>query len=249
MSSKNIILDRIRAALASGAESPEIPRDYRRGPAEVDLDLLVERLVDYKAVVHRLNPEKSGIEPVIGGGVEGSGPQAGVADARPLDGVEAEGAAGGGSGGERAASAGAAAVRAAIADILGAGTVVVPPGLPLEWLPDGVVGLVDDGLSAERIAAADGVVTAAAVAVVETGTIVLDASPDQGRRIISLLPDLHICVLRADQVVASVPEAVARLDPTRPLTWISGPSATSDIELNRVEGVHGPRNLHVILTG
>ena len=124
---------------------------------------------------------------------------------------------------------------------------VVPPGLSLDWLPPSISALVDDGLSQDEIAAADGVITGAAVAIAETGTIVLDGSPDQGRRIITLLPDLHICVLRPEQVVASVPEAVARLDPRRPLTWISGPSATSDIELNRVEGVHGPRNLHVIL--
>jgi L-lactate dehydrogenase complex protein LldG len=123
----------------------------------------------------------------------------------------------------------------------------VPPGVPAEWLPEGVDVIKDDGLDADTLAAVDGVVTGAAVAVAETGTIVLDASPDQGRRIITLLPDLHICVVRPAQVVASVPEAVARLDPRRPLTWISGPSATSDIELNRVEGVHGPRNLHVIL--
>lgn len=194
MSSKDVILGRVRAALASGVQAPEIPREYRRGAGKVDLELLIERLEDYKAVVHR-----------------------------------------------------GASVSTIISEILASGTVVVPPGLPREWIPEGVEVLVDDGLDAQRIAATDGVVTAAAVAVVETGTIVLDASPDQGRRIISLLPDLHICVLRPDQVVASVPEAVARLDPTRPLTWISGPSATSDIELNRVEGVHGPRNLHVIL--
>nr|BFE76914.1 hypothetical protein GCM10020092_102150 [Actinoplanes digitatis] len=124
----------------------------------------------------------------------------------------------------------------------------MPPGIDPAWLPASVEVLPDDGLSADTLAVAGGVLTAATVAVAETGTIVLDGSPDQGRRIISLLPDLHICVVRADQVVASVPEALARLDPRRPLTWISGPSATSDIELNRVEGVHGPRRLHVILT-
>jgi L-lactate dehydrogenase complex protein LldG len=144
---------------------------------------------------------------------------------------------------------GAADIPAVIGEIVPAGgTVVVPPGLPAEWLPPAVAALPDDGLDAARIAAADAVVTAATVAVAETGTIVLDGSPDQGRRILSLLPDLHVCVLRPEQVVPSVPDAVARLDPRRPLTWISGPSATSDIELNRVEGVHGPRRLHVILT-
>ncbi len=107
--------------------------------------------------------------------------------------------------------------------------------------------MVDSGQTAYELDAIAAVVTAARVGIAETGTIVLDHQADQGRRALSLVPDLHVCVVRADQVVAGVPQAVALLDPDRPHTWISGPSATSDIELNRVEGVHGPRTLHVLL--
>ena len=123
------------------------------------------------------------------------------------------------------------------------GRVVVPPGLGLE-IPGAVV---DDGLSSAELDGFAAVVTAARLGIAETGTIVLDHQPDQGRRALSLVPDHHVCVVRADQVVADVPDAVALLDPARPLTWIIGPSATSDIELNRVEGVHGPRTLIVVI--
>lgn len=132
----------------------------------------------------------------------------------------------------------------------GARSVVVPPGLPAAWLADaGAEQRPDDGSSTPYdLDATDAVVTGCALAVAETGTIVLDGGPGQGRRALTLVPDLHVCVVRApEQVVASVPQAMPRLDPTRPLTWISGPSATSDIELDRVEGVHGPRKLDVIL--
>ncbi|MFE4055687.1 lactate utilization protein C [Streptomyces sp. NPDC059096] len=134
----------------------------------------------------------------------------------------------------------------------GARTVLVPPLLPDAWLsatPATVTRVQDEpGTSAGALDAVDSVVTGCALAIAETGTLVLDAAPDQGRRRITLVPDHHICVVRTlDQVVASVPQAMPRLDPTRPLTWISGPSATSDIELDRVEGVHGPRRLEVVL--
>jgi L-lactate dehydrogenase complex protein LldG len=218
------VLARIRTALdgtpeaTRAAAAAEIPRDYRpRGDlppgAPELLDLLIDRLVDYRASVRRCGPD-------------------GVADTV------------------------AAALREGLA-VAGDSSaehsrVVVPPGLDRAWLAAGPVAAVEDGadgawLTADELDRLDGVVTAAAVAVAETGTIVLDGSADQGRRAISLVPDLHVCVVRAEQVVATVPEAVARLDPTRPLTWISGPSATSDIELNRVEGVHGPRTLQVVL--
>jgi L-lactate dehydrogenase complex protein LldG len=192
-----VILDRLRAAIGPGTRSPaEVPRNYRPAGAAPDLDVLVHRLTDYKATVHRCSD---------------------------------------------------AEVAKVVDEVLGGRRIVVPPGVPRHWLPATVDAVTDDYLTTEQIAAFDGVVTAAAVAVAETGTVVLDAAADQGRRVVTLLPDVHICVLRTDQVVAGVPDALARLDPHRPLTWISGPSATSDIELNRVEGVHGPRRLHVVI--
>jgi len=220
------ILSRIREALGSdgGSAGPAgaggtttapgpVPREYRSAGehapgSDVVLDLLVDRLVDYKAHVHRTT-------------------------AADLPGVLAR------------VLAGRSAER---------GSVVVPSGLERDWL--GGLGGVDvhsdsreAPLSAAELDEIDAVVTAARVAVAETGTIVLDGAPDQGRRAISLVPDVHVCVVRTDQVVQTVPEAVRLLgaDPGRPLTWISGPSATSDIELDRVEGVHGPRTLHVVL--
>jgi L-lactate dehydrogenase complex protein LldG len=132
----------------------------------------------------------------------------------------------------------------------GSKTVLVPPGLDADWLAATDAERIPDRAEStpHELDRVDSVVTACAVAIAETGTIVLDGSPDQGRRRITLVPDHHICVVRVpDQVVSSVPQALERLDPARPLTWISGPSATSDIELDRVEGVHGPRTLEVVL--
>ena len=233
MTSRDVVLGRIRTALGGdsggGAHPPGDPSSagYRtRGeldPAAL-LDLLAERLIDYHSHVRRTGP------------------------AQLLD-----------------------TVRAALAD-RGARRVVVPPGLdlpglgkpahsqparrqPARGMPgpgqpgtlDGVELVTDGGLSAQELDQMDGVITRAAVAIAETGTIVLDAGPGQGRRALSLIPDYHLCLIEAAQVVALVPEGVVRLRPDRPLTWISGPSATSDIELDRVEGVHGPRTLEVIL--
>jgi len=142
-----------------------------------------------------------------------------------------------------------ATVRAALEDH-DVRRVVTPPGLPTEWLKAGgsMKPVADDPpLTHTQLDRTDAVICGCAIAIAETGTIVLDAGPGQGRRALSLLPNVLVCVVRSDQIVGDVPEAVARLDPRRPLTWISGPSATSDIELNRIEGVHGPRILEVII--
>lgn len=135
----------------------------------------------------------------------------------------------------------------------GATRLVVPADLPGAWLPEGLEFLPDDTLSYEALDAAHGTLTGCALAVAQTGTIALDGGAGQGRRALTLLPDFHLCIVYEYQIVGSVPEALTKLEPSitagRPVTFISGPSATSDIELNRVEGVHGPRTLEVLMVG
>jgi L-lactate dehydrogenase complex protein LldG len=204
MSARDEVLARIRGALPSVASDREPASvSYReRGQLATPalLDLLADRLTDYRAAVRRASTATL-----------------------------------------------AATIAAALAE-RGAQRLVVPPGLNLP-LPDQVEVTIDDGLTAAELDSLDGVITRAAMAIAQTGTIILDGAAGQGRRAISLLPDYHLCVVEASQVVELVPAAVAALTASaaRPLTWISGPSATSDIELQRVEGVHGPRTLEVIL--
>jgi L-lactate dehydrogenase complex protein LldG len=156
---------------------------------------------------------------------------------------------------EQVPTGGVAAAVDAVLRRVGATRVGVPAGLPEEWAVagDGSVTLVPDTveepLSVADLDALDAVVTGSTVGIAETGTIVLESGALCGRRALTLVPDVHVCVVRTEDVVDDVPAAVARLTPGRPLTWISGPSATSDIELDRVEGVHGPRTLHVIVVG
>ncbi len=146
---------------------------------------------------------------------------------------------------------GVAEAVAAIAARHGATRLAVARGLEPSWLPGGLDVVEEPELSVEQLDAVDGVVTGCALAIAATGTFVLDGGPGQGPRRLTLVPDLHVCVVREDQVVPAVPQAVAALRDAaaggRPLTFVSGPSATSDIELDRVEGVHGPRRLEVVL--
>jgi L-lactate dehydrogenase complex protein LldG len=132
-------------------------------------------------------------------------------------------------------------------DELAPGRIGIPPGLPEAFRPAGAVE--DHGLTPQELDALDGVVTGCTLAIAETGTLVLSGGPSEGRRALTLVPDLHLCVVRSGQIVETVPQAFDALKEfaVRPLTFVSGPSATSDIELERVEGVHGPRNLVVVI--
>lgn len=212
MSAREDVLARIAAAHRA-APPPDLPyaaitRDYRTGgghdPGAL-AERLVDRLLDYKALVRRCAADE--IAETVAAALQ-------ARDAR---------------------------------------RVIVPAGLDPTWLVASTVAAIDDPdvhgspLTVAALDDVDGVLTTCTVAIAETGTLVLDGSAGQGRRAITLVPDYHLCVVGADAVVADVPRALRRLDPTRPLTWISGPSATSDIELNRVEGVHGPRTLEVIV--
>jgi L-lactate dehydrogenase complex protein LldG len=200
------ILGRVRDALEGSAAPEPVVRAYRRaggGSRAHAVELLCDRLVDYKAEVRRV--------------------------------AERE-------------------LPAAIADACAAHYVSrlgVPPGLRDDWRPGSVSVIEDACLTPRELDGLDGVLTACTLAIAETGTLVLAAGPEEGRRALTLVPDLHICVVREDQVVDTVPAAFAQLGALarRPLTLVSGPSATSDIELSRVEGVHGPRRLVVLVAG
>ncbi len=206
MSAKEEILGRIRSALSDAPVAEQTPREYRKSSEmseEELIEMLVDRLVDYKA------------------GVE-------VIESAQIPALVA-------------------------AKLKNANSVVYPHGLDQQWLsqlPTGITAIADAPgarLSVAELDQTSAVVTSSQVSIAESGTIILDGEPNQGRRAISLVPDHHLCIVPVSSIVQLLPEAMPRLSITRPLTWISGPSATSDIELERVEGVHGPRTLDVLL--
>jgi L-lactate dehydrogenase complex protein LldG len=198
---RELVLGRVRDALADAGPRAPVPRDYAEAgssPRDEVVAAFVQRVRDYRATV------------VVAGDV-----------------------------------------RAAIDEALDAGRIGIPADLPDELRPGGADLVADAELSPRELDALDGALTTCAAACAVTGTIALDGGPGQGRRALTLLPDLHVCVVRAEQIVETVPELVRRLEPAaaegRPIVLVSGPSATSDIELERVEGVHGPRRLVVIV--
>jgi L-lactate dehydrogenase complex protein LldG len=205
--SRELILGRVRGAIAGSAAGAPAPREYRRAGGRdraATIELLCERIGDYRAEVRRVD-----------------------------------------AGGLRAAVGEAFAQR-------GAARVCVPSAIPTQWRPEGCELVEDDELTNASLDQLDGVLTGCTLAIAETGTIVLTAAAHEGRRALSLVPDLHVCVIEEEQVVELVPQAMTILADLvrvqrRPITFISGPSATSDIELNRVEGVHGPRTLVVLV--
>jgi L-lactate dehydrogenase complex protein LldG len=202
---KDVILARIRGAIANAPEPPQVQHDFRERDERdrsAILEDLIDRLVDYKAIVTRTDDANLPRD---------------IAEACQQHEVS---------------------------------RLVVPADVPSEWIPVGVTVLRDDPpLTIDDLDKSSGVLTGCAMAIAQTGTIILDGGAHQGRRALSLVPDLHLCVVFADQVVGLVPEAIAELAEQKlhPITLISGPSATSDIELSRVEGVHGPRTLHVFV--
>ena len=205
MTAREVVLERIRQAVAGASPAPVSRRYHVEGSTahELVVEEFVERVRDYRATVVRTDD---------------------------------------------AAAAAAEVVREQDALRIG-----VPPDLDARLRPDGVELVQDEALSPQQLDELDGALTTCAAACAITGTIALDGGPGQGRRALTLLPDLHICIVREDQIVETVPELVRRLEGAategRPLVRVSGPSATSDIELERVEGVHGPRRLVVIVEG
>ncbi len=205
MSSKEIVLGNIRAALKNNAQSENlVTRNYRANTNNSNLlALAVERVEDYKAQVKVVLPSE--LTATIQTAIKNNSIQ----------------------------------------------NLVVPEGIPNHWLPQNTTVLPDKNFSHEMLNNTDGVLTGCALLIAETGTIVLNHGQHQGRRAISLIPDYHLCVVLQSQIVDNLPSAMRLLHASvlaaRPITFISGPSATSDIELSRVEGVHGPRTLEVIV--
>lgn len=197
---KDVILDRVRAAIGNTPSAETAERHYRQS-APADLALFEDRLIEYGVSVYRCS--QSDVPQTIRTALVAAGKQ----------------------------------------------RVLIPAALPDHILPDDLTFERDNGQSYEELDRVEGVVTGCALAVAETGTIFLRHTQADGRRALTLIPDYHLCIVYAEQVVGTVPEGIRRAATfgRAPITTVSGPSATSDIEMTRVSGVHGPRTLQVIL--